>query len=230
MHIHALFRKITSMALLSCLLVTVAGHSWVEQLTVIAPNGTFVGKPGYPRGNVLRTDPSFSDTIMTNLIPPNGRPSGAGILKGDKMCKDNQLTQTQTKGSPRLRAEPGDAVALRYQENGHVTLPQNQPGKPSNRGYVFVYGTSDPQPNDSLLSIHKVWNAEGSGGDRRGILLSVQNFDDGRCYQINGDSISKQRQTEFPHEANQLMGADMWCQQDIALPHDAPVGKPFTLY
>jgi hypothetical protein len=26
------------------------------------------------------------------------------------------------------------------------------------------------------------------------------------------------------------MGADLWCQQDIALPQDAPVGKPFTLY
>lgn len=36
---------IASLTQLSC------GHTWVESLSVIAPNGTFVGSPGYARGN-----------------------------------------------------------------------------------------------------------------------------------------------------------------------------------
>lgn len=196
---------------------------------VIAPNGTFVGAPGYARGNVLRTAPGFSDTKMVNLIPPTNRATNE-ILPTDRMCKDTQQKQTQTEGSPRLQAAPGAAVALRFQENGHVTLPQNQAGKPKNRGTVYVYGTTQPRENDTFLAIHNVWNRNGTGGDKRGILLSVQNFDDGRCYQINGGQISTQRQAKFPHQANQLMGADLWCQQDIALPSDIPPGKPYTLY
>lgn len=222
--------KAAALTALFCFLTSVNGHSWVEQLTVIAPNGTFVGEPGFPRGNVLRTDPGFSDTAMVNLIPPNGRPDINKVLPTDKMCRESQQTQTQTDGSPRLQASPGDAVALRFQENGHVTLPENQPGKPENRGNIYVYGTTDPKPDDTFLSIHKVWNADGTGGDKRGVLLSTQNYDDGRCYQINGGEISTQRQAKFPHEADQLMGGDMWCQQDIALPENAPSGKPYTLY
>lgn len=80
------------------------------------------------------------------------------------------------------------------------------------------------------MDVHKVWNKEGTGGDKRGVLLATRNFDDGRCYQVNGDSISKQRQSEFPHTADQLMGVNLWCQSDIALPSNAPSGKPYTLY
>ncbi|KAL2013127.1 hypothetical protein VTN00DRAFT_652 [Thermoascus crustaceus] len=216
-------------ALFIFLLSTASSHSWIEQLMVIAPNGTFVGAPGYARGNVLRTAPGFSDTKMVNLIPPTNRATNE-ILPTDTMCKDTQRKQIQTEGSPRLQAAPGAAVALRFQENGHVTLPQNQAGKPKNRGTVYVYGTTQPREDDTFLAIHNVWNRNGTGGDKRGILLSVQNFDDGRCYQINGGQISTQRQAKFPHQANQLMGADLWCQQDIALPSDVPPGKPYTLY
>jgi hypothetical protein len=61
-------------------------------------------------------------------------------------------------------------------------------------------------------------------------LLSSQNFDDGQCYQVNSGTISQQRQQEFPHEADALMGVNLWCQQDIALPANAPSGQPYTLY
>ncbi|RAL11287.1 uncharacterized protein BO97DRAFT_100038 [Aspergillus homomorphus CBS 101889] len=209
---------------------TVVGHSWVEQLTVIAPNGTFVGAPGYPRGNIQRSASGFSDTEMTYLIPPNGRANQSQILPTDKMCKDSQRTAKQTEGSPRLQASAGAAIALRFQENGHVTLPNTQPGKPKNRGTVYVYGTTEPKEDENLLDVHRVWNRDGTGGDRRGVLLSKQNFDDGRCYQINNGDISEHRQAKFPHVADQTMGADLWCQQDIALPSNAPSGKPYTLY
>ena len=207
-----------------------SAHTWIEQMSVIAPNGTFVGAPGFARGNVLRSNPSFSDTAMTNLIPPNGRSTGNGILSTDSMCMSSQQSQTQTAGSPRLQAAAGDAVALRYQENGHVTLPNNQPGKPANRGTVFVYGTTQPSSSDTLLGIHKVWNTDQTGGDKRGVLLSSQNFDDGQCYQVNSSPISQQRQQQFPHKADALMGVNIWCQQDIQLPANAPSGQPYTLY
>lgn len=217
-------------AILAVLFVSANAHSWVEQMMVIAPNGTFVDSPGYARGNVLRTSPGFNDNKMTYLTPPNGRANQSLILPSDKLCMDTQRKQVQTDGSPRLKARPGDAIALRFQENGHVTLPQNQPGKPKNRGTVYVYGTTDPKEDEKLLDVHKVWNKAGTGGDKRGVLLSVQNFDDGRCYQINKGNISENRQSKYPHQANKLMGADMWCQQDIALPSNATAGKPYTLY
>ncbi|KAL2802537.1 hypothetical protein BJX63DRAFT_440814 [Aspergillus granulosus] len=196
---------------------TTWAHSWVEQLMAIAPNGSFVGSPGYPRGNVLRSNPAFSDTALTYLAETY-------------LCKDTQRTQTQTEGSPRLQASAGAAIALRFQENGHVTLPETQLGKPQNRGTVYVYGTTSPKDNEKLADVHKVWNAAGTGGDRRGVLLAKRNYDDGRCYQVNGGTISQQRQSEFPHEADQYMGADIWCQSDIAIPASAPSGQPYTIY
>lgn len=204
-----------------------SAHTWIEQMMVIAPNGSMVGSPGYARGNVLRSDPGFSDPTMVNLIPPNGRTINT-ILDSDLMCKSTQTTESQTNNSPRLQAAPGSSIALRYQENGHVTLPENQPGKPDNRGTVYVYGTTSPSPTDSLLGIHRVWTADGSGGDKRGVLLSTQNFDDGQCYQVNGGPISAQRQAQFAHVATPLMGGDLWCQQDIALPTEA--SGTYTLY
>lgn len=213
-------------ALIALLATTANAHSWIEELKVIASNGTFVGSPGYPRGNVLRTSPDFSDTAMVNRLPENGNK----VQDSDPMCMKSQTTQTQTDGSPRLQAPAGSRIALRYQENGHVTMPETQKGKPDNRGTIYVYGTTQPKEDEKFLDVHKVWNKDGSGGDKRGVLLSTQNFDDSRCYQINGGEISKNRQEKFPHEADQSMGQDMWCQQDIALPSSAPSGKPYTLY
>ncbi|GMF93522.1 unnamed protein product [Aspergillus oryzae] len=218
----------SGLGLLSFLFLTptVVAHSWVEQLMVIAPNGTFVGSPGYSRGNVLRSDPGYSDSKMQNLVP-DGRNE---LLPTDLLCKNTQQKQVQSEGSPRLQASAGAAIALRYQENGHVTQPGNQLGKPENRGTVYVYGTTEPKEDEKIMDVHKVWNKDGTGGDKRGVLLATRNFDDGRCYQVNGDSISKQRQSEFPHTADQLMGVNLWCQSDIALPSNAPSGKPYTLY
>ncbi|KAB8256751.1 hypothetical protein BDV32DRAFT_128634 [Aspergillus pseudonomiae] len=218
----------SSLGLLSLLFLTstVVAHSWVEQLMVIAPNGTFVGSPGYSRRNVLRSDPGYSDTKMQYLVPEDRNE----LLPTDLLCKNTQQQQVQSEGSPRLQASAGAAIALRYQENGHVTQPGNQPGKPENRGTVYVYGTTKPKEDEKIMDVHKVWNKEGTGGDKRGVLLATRNFDDGRCYQVNGDSISKQRQSKFPHTADQLMGVNLWCQSDIALPSNAPPGKPYTLY
>jgi hypothetical protein len=219
---------ITALALLAARAPQQAhAHSWVEQLTVIGPDGTYVGAPGYPRGNVLRSNPAFGDPAMVNLIPGNGRTS---IAPDERMCKSSQATPNQTPGSPALRAAPGSLVALRFQENGHVTLPQTQRGKPDNRGTVYVYGTADARATDTFLQIHRVWNAQGTGGDKRGRLLAAQNFDDGQCYQVNSGGISVKRQSAFPHAPSPLMGADLWCQNNIKLPAEARAGQRYTLY
>lgn len=215
-------------ASLSYVIEFASGHSWVEQLTLVASNGTFVGEPGYSRGYVPR-DSDFEDKLIVHLIPPAGRENK--FLPTDNICRETQRTpDDQTEESPRLKATPGAVVALRYQENGHVTNPDDTPGKPDNRGYVYVYGTTDPRPDDKLLAIHKVWTSDGTGGDGRGLLLSQGDYDDGRCYQINDKDISMEREAKFKHQPSQLMGADIWCQQDIALPVNAPTGKPYTLY
>ena len=189
----------------------------------------------------MRTAPGFSDLLMVHILPGQGQPTIEerdvpsntniqGIQSSDPMCKKTQQTQYQSNASPRLQAAPGDMVALRYEENGHVTLPQNQPGKAPNRGNVYIYGTTEPKQDEKFLDIFGVWTADGTGGDKRGKLLATQPFDDGRCYQVNGGSISTERQGQYPHTANQLMGTDLWCQNDIKIPTDAPSGKPYTMY
>ena len=214
--------------LLLCCATISDAHTWVEQVTVIASNGTFVGTPGYPRGFVPRAPDVDPDAGMVYLLPPNGRSTGNEILPTDLMCKSSQTIENQTPGSPALIASPGDLVALRYQENGHVTQPQLPSGKPLGSGNVYVYGTSKPLNNDTYLGIHRVWNSAGTGGDGRGILLATRHFDDGQCYQINGGPISQARQKQFPHTANALMGNDLWCQTDVQLPTNAT--DSYTLY
>ncbi|EGE01649.1 hypothetical protein TEQG_00695 [Trichophyton equinum CBS 127.97] len=219
------FRVLPTLLYLLAVASLAHSHSWVEELDVVASNGSFTGKPGYIRGHVSRTAQGFNDDLMTSRLPPNGRPANVGVIPSDHMCMPSQRNQQQTEGWPRLEAKPGDVIALLYRENGHVTLPDTQPGKPKNRGTVHVYGTSNPRPDDKFLDIHGVWNQDGTGGDGRGKLLSRQNFDDGRCYQINGDRISTERQQKYPHVPDELMGADVACQHVLRLPSDAVPGN-----
>lgn len=216
-------------ALLALLLPGTTAHSWVEQLRVINPNGTFTPDVGYPRGLISRSSPLFSDTALTHLLPPNGR-SPHEILATDALCMASQAVPgLNTPGLPRLTAQAGDHIALRYQENGHVTIPDTNPGKPANRGTVYIYGTENPLVTDKFLSIHKVWTADGTGGDGRGVLLATRNYDDGQCYQVNDHPISIERQKEFPKEADAEMGVNLWCQSDIKLPATIN-SKQYTLY
>jgi hypothetical protein len=229
LHAIALFLSCTS-------LLHVSGHFWVEKLTLLSTSELPIGDPGYAHGNsqssrvfisnqvcadlpsVLHTDPSFSDLEMVNLISPNGQSDGPHILDTDKICKDSQSKPIQTNSSPRIKVAARNTVALQYQENGHVTLPEHLSGKPENCETVYIYSTTDSQPNDTLSAIHKVWDVTGNGGDRHGKLLVTQDFDDGRCYQINNGAISKERQIQYPHVPDKLMGADLWCQNNITVP------------
>ena len=211
--------------------ISTSAHTWIEQMRIIAPNGTFTtDAPGYARSNAKRLPGVDPDKAMVHILPPDGTPVDVGITPKDAMCMPSQQQQTQTGDSPRLKAAPGDMVALRYQENGHVTLPDTNPGKALNRGTVYIYGTTQPSTNENFLDVHKQWNADGTGGNKKGKLLATQNYDDGQCYQLNGGAISTARQQKFPHKADPLMGQDLWCQSDFLIPKDIPTGKPYTVY
>jgi hypothetical protein len=211
-------------ALLLCATSTDA-HSWVQQLLLIASNGTFVGTPGYPRAFVQRTSPAFSDFESENLVPPDGRPTGTEILSTDLMCKSTQTIGNQTAGNPALVAAPGDNVALIYEENGHVTLLDRSPTKPVGSGTIFIYGTKEPRNNDTYLGIHRVWNVNGTGGDQRGKLLATRHFDDGQCYQNNTSELAIYRRDTLG-----TVGNDLNCQSDVQLPEDAGTNGSYTLY
>ncbi|KUI58665.1 hypothetical protein VP1G_05970 [Cytospora mali] len=208
-------------------------HSWVEQLNRIATNGTMISPTGYQRAFVGRDDPGFKGDTSDDLwqIPPNGRAQGAVVLPTDQICSPQQHIGAYTNSKyPQLVTAPGDYIALRHEENGHVTLPTTQKNKPRNRGTIYIYGTETPHANDTLMSIHDVWNADGTGGDKRGRLLATRNFDDGQCYQYNTGVISTSRQKQFSKVSENPQGADLWCQSDLQLPTDITVGSNYTLY
>ena len=208
---------------------SILAHSWNEQLTVIV-DGKYAGQNGYPRGYISRSDPGFSDSGMTYLLPPSG--SGrTRINNEDLLCAPSQRTAHQTDGYPRLRVSPGSYIAIKYLENGHVTLPENSPGKPPGRGRVHVFGTDNPDPHELLAKVLD-WNADGTGGNKRGKLLTTQDFDDKRCYQVNGGSISIQRQKEHPNPVPQDPSSvnEQWCETNVKMPDDLSVGSTYTLY
>jgi len=212
---------------------SVTAHSWNEQFSLIGSNGSYTGAYGYPRGYVARTDPGFNGDSVDYLLPPLS--SGRTRVNGsDLLCHPAQRSPKQSANWPRLTVAPGSAVAMKYLENGHVSLPLNQKGKPPKGGTVFVFGTTQPMQDEKLTEIME-WTKDGSGGDKRGVLLTANNFDDDRCYQINSGTISTERQKQFPNPVAGQPGSqhEQWCETDLVLPKDAavmPVGKLFTIY
>ncbi|EHK26803.1 uncharacterized protein TRIVIDRAFT_140997 [Trichoderma virens Gv29-8] len=176
------------------LVATALAHSWVERLMVIDTSGKMTGQPGYIRGTVTRLDPLFNDFQMQHLLPATNENE---VSESDRMCKNSQTFGNYSTTLPALWAKPGSYIALQHQENGHVTLPENSPQKESS-GMIYIYGTSNPSEDDTLRSIHRVWDCNGRGGDGRGRLLAVRPFDDGQCYQINNGNISRSRQAAYP--------------------------------
>lgn len=206
--------------------VFVRGHSWVEQMLVVSEqNGSFIGRPGYMRGYVPR-GPEFSDMLNQNLIPdPSERRTQISDL--DLLCKQTQRLANSTTGYPMLSVSPGDYIAIRYMENGHVTLPQNQIGKPGSGGSVYVFETGQPEEDEKIVNVLQ-WTSDGTGGDKRGRLVTVQDFDDGRCYQINDSPMQIQRASEFPNKpigaAEGASNVELWCETDVRIAEDAHDG------
>ncbi|KAK4998475.1 hypothetical protein LTR66_002293 [Elasticomyces elasticus] len=115
---------------------------------------------------------------------------------------------------------------MKYLENGHVTLPDDQKGKPHAGRTVFIYGTTQPSRTETITDVLK-WTADGSSGTKKGLLLAAQNYDDGRCHQRNGGTTSVQRQGEFadhePNDPENTNPLELWCESDVQVPSTARV-------
>lgn len=210
------------------------GHTWIEQLRNVDSKGKYVGEYGYPRGMVSKTDQGYNGDSMNWLLPVQPK---VFIDATSPLCHTSQKKQVQSSDKyPRLKAVPGGFLAMRYMENGHVTDvdPATGLGKPEKGGTVFVYGTTEPKDDEKLTDVLH-WTQDGSGGDKRGILLATNDFDDGRCYEVNETPISKERRVSDPNFA---MGQatdgpgnyPLFCETNVKVPETAPKGKPYTFY
>jgi hypothetical protein len=172
---------------------------------------------------VIRT-PSFRDDQMTYRLPPAGRVPNE-FHSSDLVCKESQISPNQTSNSPSLSARAGDKLLLLYQENGHVTKIDQDPGHASS-GTIRVYGTSRGSPADSLQRII-------SDQDRSDdfTLLIEADFDDGHCYQDNGSVKANERKhTTRKRPPLDGEGPDSWCSVELTLPNLPPEAELYTLY
>ena len=224
----------TAVPLLAGLLGYGSAHSWVEQLSNIAPNGSYMSGHGYPRGFVDKGIAPFDQKANEWLVPPLEQ-QPAIVTPANLLCRPSQRVSNQTESYPRLQAVPGGMVAMRYAENGHATLPNggnNLYGKPKEGGTVFVFATAQPRDEEALYNVLQ-WKRDGSGGDRRGTLLTSQNFDDGRCYQLgNGAAEAETRKRLAPNPLPDVPGSEheLMCETDVQIPLDVEVGQPLTMY
>jgi hypothetical protein len=214
---------------------TVTGHSWIEQLRAIGEQGEYVGEYGYPRGMYSKTDPGFDGDRMNWQVPSVTEKTYPFISENSPLCHTSQTKQNQSSDKyPRLQITPGGFFAMRYAENGHITLPTIRKGKPEKSGTIYIYGTTEPKEDEKLADVLQ-WTQDGQGGDKRGKILAMNQFDDGRCYELNPNSTSKERQKATP---NYAMGQKsdgpgnfpLYCESNAAIPKDAATGKPYTVY
>jgi hypothetical protein len=195
---------------------TAQAHTWIESIRRIASNGSFVGPIGYQRGFIARGPGVNADDGMVYRL------TGQSVPDSAPMCKDSQKSGTQGK-FPKLQAAPKDFIALQYLENGHVTKVLDP--RPFGNGTVYVYGTKQPSDSFTFNGIHKKWNADGTGGDKKGKLLATRLYDDGQCYQVNpAEPISVERFTKSG------VKTEVPCQTDLQLPEDAGTSGDYTLY
>ena len=228
LHIMTRFQDYSVFAL--TLINIATAHTWVEQLTNISPNGSFVAGYGYARAFQDRVE-NFDQEANKWLIPT----ASAFIDERDLLCHPSQRTAVQSPGFPRLQASPGSMVAMRYLENGHATIGGSGAGligKPARGGTVFVFGTQSPQKEETLHNV-LAWTRDGSGGNKRGVLLTAQDFDDGRCYQVgNGAVEAASRKVRTPNPILGQPGKDheLPCETDVLLPTKIDMSKQYTLY
>jgi hypothetical protein len=61
---------------------------------------------------------------------------------------------------------------MKYLKNVHVTLPQNQLGKPLAGGTVYVFGTTQLSENETLMDVLQ-WTADSTKGSQLMTLLTA---------------------------------------------------------
>ncbi|KAK6442196.1 hypothetical protein LTR95_001571 [Oleoguttula sp. CCFEE 5521] len=225
-------RLLWTIALSALLASPTLAHTWLEEMQVIGPNGSYIGDLGYSRGYMARTDPGFNGYSTKWQLPSPD--TDIGRIRIDESmfaCHPAQRTANYTEAYPQLNVAPGSYVAMKYLENGHVTQPWIPAGKPDQSGTVWVFGTYNPSPEEKLTDV-LAWTSDSTGGNKKGWLMAAQAYDDGRCHQLNQAPISINRQISFP---NRIPGQptsqiEQWCETDLYIPDDARVGSTLTTY
>jgi hypothetical protein len=210
----------------------VSAHTWIEQTQVIGPNGSYVGDHGYARGFVDRADPRFDGYANKWQIPDPRVDVGLTRMNESMLvCHPSQRTANYSSRYPKLQVVPGDFVAMKYLENGHVTRPWDPDGKPPLGGTIWVYATYKAKEDEKLADILQ-WDANGTAGNGDGWLMATQDFDDGRCHQINTSHESTRRQSDFPnHPPGQPdTKTEQWCETDIMVHDEIQVNSTITIY
>lgn len=224
-----------ALLLVATLPPSVRAHTWVEEFQAINENGTYFGDRGFSRGYMARTDPGFNGDSNLWMLPSLDARMPDGTVRSringsDLMCHPSQRSQNYTT-YPMLKATPGSYIAAKYLENGHVTLPWNNIGKPTNGGTVLIYGTTQPDmEGEKVVNVLK-WTKDMTGGDKRGFLMGQMDYDDGECHQINSCVISNKRQIWYPNGVPGQSGTSIerWCESDIKIPENVAPGK-LTVY
>ncbi|GAP92148.1 hypothetical protein SAMD00023353_7700340 [Rosellinia necatrix] len=190
---------------------TAKAHTWVESLYRIDSTGTFTGPQGYPIGFIPRSQGVSDDVHQNKILDTSTNPA---------ICKP--LSSGDSTTYPPLKAAAGDYIAMLYQENGHVTQPDQTP-RPYRGGNVYVYGTKNHQDTDGINDVLNSWTPDGKGGNQKGKLIATHYFDDDRCFQnAPGNAIAEERKAKY--------GVDeLFCQTDIQLPTDLPSDGTYTL-
>ncbi|KAI3397153.1 hypothetical protein diail_11216 [Diaporthe ilicicola] len=196
-------RKLVFLLLLSQAL----GHTWLESIRLIGTNGAFTGDPGFPRGFVGRTDPSFSDDALTYRITARD--------ESTPLCHPSQQVANGYSNPlyPRSNASAGSFIGLQYGENGHVSAPQVPEGRPYRSGNIYIYGTTSLR-DEKFTSVHGNWTADGSLESGR--LLASHFFDDEVCFQDQGS-----QPTQINAERKNAAGLfSVNCQTDFQIPQE----------
>jgi hypothetical protein len=184
---------------------SVLSHTWGEQLRNINDQGQYVGAYGYMRGYRVRGGPDYNEDALVQRMPASNGEGKTFITADQLLCHENQREQKQASDKfPRLQTTPGSFVAIKYQENGHITTADTIKGKPEKGGSVYVYGTTDPKSDEKLVDVLQ-WTHDGKGGDKRGVLLAINDYDDGRCYLNNESSLHGGHSPEWASKLSHVL-------------------------
>ncbi|KAK8074797.1 hypothetical protein PG997_009460 [Apiospora hydei] len=211
------FFNFTHVLVLLTLVRAAISHSWIEQVFRMNSDGSFADNPGYALGYMPRT-PDFSDeNVQNKIIDPKSNPP---------VCRQFSQGDYLNSNYNPLQAAAGDYVALTYQENGHTTDPELT-SRPYRGGLTHVYGTLQQKAGDKLNDVQK-WNADQTGGNKKGKLLATHYFDDGQCYQDRG-AAGPQFPIFMERKGKYGLGS-LNCQTDVQLPQDLPESGIYTMY
>lgn len=138
--------------------------------------------------------------------------------KKDYLCGERQRWPIQDEKHPRVKAKKGEKVTAFYRENGHISLdPYPKRGPGSGPGTIYWVGTESDE-RDMLLDDVMAWNAEGTGGNKKGWKLGQSKFDDGWCSEPNKSPIHLERQAKW--DAAKRQGDIGECRSYFTVPKE----------